>query len=417
MAKQTFTTGNVLTAAQMNSLQQNDFNQTVNQKTASYVLVATDAGTRIEMNAAGATTITVNTGIFTAGDTVYIQNIGAGTCTVTAGTATVNKGTTVSLALSQYQGGYLYFISASSSVFFANDSGSATTVTQQTQAFTSTGTFTVPAGVSRIEVLLVGGGGGAGGIGAISGAVHAASGGGGGGGVNRQILTVTPSTSYTVTIGGGGSGGIGSSSTDSTNGSESSFGVLMYAGGGGRGGSNQFGTGAGGDGTGGGGGGAAGSSGGTLVLAGGSGGGGGGAPAGIQFYLDGAVTNQNSGGSGRYGGGSGSKLGGSGAACTSQISASSNATYGSMPGAGLFNYGIGGPGGAVTNGTSMFLPYGPAGGVEPFYRSNAGTTAGTSASANSGNGGGGCAIKSTTSTAAVTGGNGGSGYCLVTFWA
>jgi len=127
MAKQTFTTGSVLTATQMNNLQANDYNWTVSQKTASYVLVATDAGTRIEMNAAGSTTVTVNTGLFTAGDSVIIQNIGAGTCTVTAGTATVNKATNASLALAQYQGGTLYFVSASSAIFFPFDVGAATT--------------------------------------------------------------------------------------------------------------------------------------------------------------------------------------------------------------------------------------------------------------------------------------------------
>ena len=119
MAKQTFTTGSVLTATQMNDLQTNDFNWTVSQKTASYVLVAADKGTRIEMNAAGATTVTVNTGLFNAGDTLFIQNIGAGACTVTAGTATVNKATAGSLTLAQYQGGTLYFVSASSAIFFA----------------------------------------------------------------------------------------------------------------------------------------------------------------------------------------------------------------------------------------------------------------------------------------------------------
>lgn len=118
MAKQTFTTGSVLTAAQMNSLQANDYNWTVSQKTASYVLVAADAGTRIEMNAAGATTITVNTGLFAAGDTLFIQNIGAGTTTITAGTATVT--TASSLALSQYQSGTLYFSSASAAIFFGD---------------------------------------------------------------------------------------------------------------------------------------------------------------------------------------------------------------------------------------------------------------------------------------------------------
>lgn len=120
MAKQTFTTGSVLTATQMNNLQANDYNWTVSQKTASYVLAAADAGTRIEMNSGSPTTVTVNTGLFTAGDTLFIQNIGSGACTVTAGTATVNKATAGSLTLAQYQGGTLYFVSASSAVFFAD---------------------------------------------------------------------------------------------------------------------------------------------------------------------------------------------------------------------------------------------------------------------------------------------------------
>lgn len=117
MAKQTFSVGQVLSAAQMTSLQATAMGGgTPQTKTASYVLVAADAGTVIQMNAAGATTITVNTSLFSAGDTVQIQNIGAGTCTVTAGTATVN--TAGSLALTQYEGGILYFNSASAAVFF-----------------------------------------------------------------------------------------------------------------------------------------------------------------------------------------------------------------------------------------------------------------------------------------------------------
>lgn len=126
MAKQTFTTGSVLTSTQMNNLQANDYNWTVDSKVASYVLVAADAGKRIEMNSASATTITVNTGLFTAGDMIYLSNIGSGVCTVTAGTATVNKSTNASLALSQYQSGLLYFVSASSSIFYPFDIGSTT---------------------------------------------------------------------------------------------------------------------------------------------------------------------------------------------------------------------------------------------------------------------------------------------------
>ena len=117
MAKQTFTTGQVLTAAQMTSLQATALGGgAASTKTASYVLVAADAGTTVAMNAAGATTITVNTGLFAAGDTVFIQNIGAGVCTITAGTATVN--TAGALALPQYDAGILYFTSASAAIFY-----------------------------------------------------------------------------------------------------------------------------------------------------------------------------------------------------------------------------------------------------------------------------------------------------------
>jgi hypothetical protein len=117
MAKQTFTTGQVLTADQMTSLQQTAMGGgAATAKTASYVLVAADAGTTVAMNAAGATTITVNTGLFAAGDTVFIQNLGAGACTVTAGTATV--ATAGSLILPQNDAGILYFTSASAAIFY-----------------------------------------------------------------------------------------------------------------------------------------------------------------------------------------------------------------------------------------------------------------------------------------------------------
>ena len=117
MSKQTFTTGQVLTAAQMTSLQQTAMlGGDASAKVASYTLVAADAGTAISMSNGSATTITVNTGLFAAGDIVTIVNLGAGVCTITAGTATV--ATSGSLALAQNQGGVLRFTSASAAIFF-----------------------------------------------------------------------------------------------------------------------------------------------------------------------------------------------------------------------------------------------------------------------------------------------------------
>jgi len=147
MAKQTFTTGQVLTAAQMTSLQQTAMlGGAASAKTASYTLVAADAGTAISMSNASATTITVNTALFAAGDVVNITNLGAGTCTITAGTATVN--TAASLALAQYESGVLEFISTSSAVFVKSAGASANSMTLLSTT-TLSGTSTTISSISQ----------------------------------------------------------------------------------------------------------------------------------------------------------------------------------------------------------------------------------------------------------------------------
>jgi hypothetical protein len=142
MAKQSFVTGQVLTAAQLTSLQQTAMGGgSATAKTANYVLVAADAGTTVAMDAAGTTTITVDTGLFAVGDSVTIQNRGAGICTVTAGTATV--ATAGSLALGQNEGGILYFTATGAAVFYdfvqaASSSGGMTLLSTTTLSGVST---------------------------------------------------------------------------------------------------------------------------------------------------------------------------------------------------------------------------------------------------------------------------------------
>lgn len=144
MAQQTFIAGQVLTAAQMTTLQTNDFNQTVSTKTASYVLVAADKGTRVVMNSASATTITVNTSLFSAGDILYLQNIGAGVCTVTAGTATVSSAGP--LAIPQWGSGTLYFTSTGVSIYFPS------AVTATTPGLVLISTTTIGSAVASVTV-------------------------------------------------------------------------------------------------------------------------------------------------------------------------------------------------------------------------------------------------------------------------
>lgn len=146
MAIQTFTAGQVLTAAQVNSLQANDYNQTVSTKTANYTLVAADKGTRVVMNVSSASTITVNTNLFSAGDTVILQNIASNASTVTAGTATVSSAGP--LAIPQYGSGTLYFTSASAAIFFP----SAVTAATVSSGLTLISSTTIGTAVSSVEV-------------------------------------------------------------------------------------------------------------------------------------------------------------------------------------------------------------------------------------------------------------------------
>ena len=149
MAKQTFSTGQVLTAAQMTSLQQTAMlGGAASAKTASYTLVAADAGTAISMSNASATTITVNTALFAAGDTVHITNLGAGVCTITAGTATVNS--SASLALAQYESGFLDFTSTSAAIFIKGAGAAAASVPANASATVATEQDTTSGGYTDL---------------------------------------------------------------------------------------------------------------------------------------------------------------------------------------------------------------------------------------------------------------------------
>lgn len=71
--------------------------------------------------------------------------------------------------------------------------------------FTSSSTFTVPAGVNQIYAKVVGGGGGGGG--GNSNVSSPAGGGGAGAFANQDFLPVTPTEVLTITVGTGGTGG------------------------------------------------------------------------------------------------------------------------------------------------------------------------------------------------------------------
>ena len=91
--------------------------------------------------------------------------------------------------------------------FQINGLSTNTAPASNSQAFTSSGTFTVPAGVYHLKEVTVWGAGGGGG--GSSGTNSSSSGGGGGGYAKAYAVACVPGQTITVTVGAGGVGGTG----------------------------------------------------------------------------------------------------------------------------------------------------------------------------------------------------------------
>jgi hypothetical protein len=230
----------------------------------------------------------------------------------------------------------------------------------QITSFTASGTFSVPSGITAVDVLVVAGGGASGG-----------GGGGAGGLIFRPGFTVTPAGTVSVTVGCGGATSPGSNFTD-RRGQDSVFGTLTAKGGGG-GGDNYTNN--------------PGSVTNISFMAGGSGGGGGYNAFNINSTgtQGGAATQPTQpGDSGTYGfGNSGGTAGPAG--------------YGGEPYVGVYQGGGGGAGGAGQGGNPS------NGGIGKSYTIADGTTPVYYA------GGGGGATFGSPTSAGGTGGQGGGG--------
>jgi hypothetical protein len=110
------------------------------------------------------------------------------------------------------------------------------------QVFTGNGTFTIPAGVTRLKVTVVGGGGG-GSNGGGFGQNGTRGGGGGGGAAIKWLTGLTPGNTLAVVVGAGGAGnaygGNGGGNSTVSSGTQS---ISTITGGGGGAGAVTFGT-------------------------------------------------------------------------------------------------------------------------------------------------------------------------------
>ncbi len=153
-----------------------------------------------------------------------------------------------------YFAAWLYCSTSLGDLYSGAAHATAATKPQGQQTFTSSGTFTVPAGVTSIDVFCVGGGGGGtGGNASSQSNFHGGGGGAGGYTATYKGCQVSPGQRLNITIGAGGSAGStgsnggtgGTSSVDSltANGGKGSHyrydsgrGSLRYGGSGGSGG-------------------------------------------------------------------------------------------------------------------------------------------------------------------------------------
>ena len=107
MARQTFTAGQVLTAVQVNTLQDSVWSDDVNAQTGtSYTLVLSDSGKQVTMTNASASTLTVppNSAVaFTIGVRIQVIQLGAGAVTLTAGAGVTINSLATSFEMAQYQ--------------------------------------------------------------------------------------------------------------------------------------------------------------------------------------------------------------------------------------------------------------------------------------------------------------------------
>lgn len=259
------------------------------------------------------------------------------------------------------------------------------------ERFTTTGTtsWTCPAGVNNVEVLVVAGGGGGGG-----GFDTWAGGGGGGAGglIYRDNYAVSPGSSYTVTVGDGGAGGVGSNSPRyGASGQNSLFDSLIAVGGSGGNAWN--------------------SSTGSTAPTGGSGGGGQNSSGPFPGAAGTAGQGHNGGPGMAYTGNNQSSAGGGGGA--GGVGGGPTTAHGGGGGLGLaFDI----------TGTSVIYAAGGGGGGGVYgggsqcggFGGNGTGQNGTAATANTGGGGGG-AGSTVNPNGSTTGGKGGSGIVVLRY--
>ena len=147
--------------------------------------------------AAGVSSLTAGTGVSVSASTGAVTVANTGVTSAVAGTGIGVSGATGAVT---FTNSGVTSIVAGSGITVSGATGAVTVNASaggiNSQVFTSSGTFTIPSGVTKIKMTIVGGGGNG------RGSSDWANGGGGGGGAAIKYLTgLTPGNTLTVTVG------------------------------------------------------------------------------------------------------------------------------------------------------------------------------------------------------------------------
>ena len=173
-------------------------------KTSGYTVVAADRGKVILCN--GTFTLSLTAAATLAdGFTFAVVNTGTGTITIDPNSTEQIDG----VSTKTVGAGSSLIITCTGTAFYSLGGGSGA-IGSSADIFTSSGTWTVPSGVSRAMFIVIGGGGGGGGT---SGSLSSSGGNGGLGGLAVASCSQI-SGSITITVGLGGAGKTNNASGD-----------------------------------------------------------------------------------------------------------------------------------------------------------------------------------------------------------
>ena len=185
-------------------------------------------GGSVTLSAAAAATDTTLTlpnvtgTVLQSGTAVTVAQGGTGAATLAANNVLLGNGTSAVQTVAPGTSGNVL---TSNGTAWTSAAPAASGGFSNMQVFTSTGTFTVPAGVTKVKVTVVGGGGAGGGATQASCLFSGGAGGGGGGASIKVISGLTPGGTITATVGLGGTGNTGTGGAGGT----SSFGAYCSA--------------------------------------------------------------------------------------------------------------------------------------------------------------------------------------------